>query len=122
MKAPRQPSRLIVSLTIALCLSTLAAFSQNALIGKWADRDHKDKQVEIVLLNGKLVGRDHNGKLVFKDLVFDTKTNLYNGVLLNPDKEGETFKISISLLSVTEFTFKVKKYFFSKSFTFIRAN
>ncbi len=95
-------------------------FSQNSLLGKWTDKEHKEKRVEMYSgRDKKIYGKSESGFIVFKFLVFDTKTKTYNGILINPDDNAE-FSIEIKQPTADSFTFSVKKFIFSKNFTFIR--
>ena len=95
-------------------------FSQNNLLGKWVDKGHQEKKIEMYLGGDKKIyGKSENGIIVFKSLLFDPKTKTYNGILKNPDDNAE-FNIVIKLPSLDSFTFSVKKLIFSKKFTFVR--
>ena len=95
-------------------------FSQNSLLGKWMDKEHKEKRIEMYLGSDKIIyGKSESGIMVFKSLVFDSKTKTYSGFLINPDDNAE-FSIVIKQPTAVSFTFSVKKFIFSKKFTFIR--
>ena len=95
-------------------------FSQNSLLGKWMDKEHKEKRIEMYSGSDKIIyGKSESGIMVFKSLVFDSKTKTYSGVLINPDDNAE-FNIVIKQPTADSFTFSVKKFIFSKKFTFIR--
>ena len=95
-------------------------FSQNSLLGKWMDKEHKEKRIEMYLGSDKIIyGKSESGIMVFKSLVFDSKTKTYSGFLINPDDNAE-FSIVIKQPTADSFTFSVKKFIFSKKFTFIR--
>ena len=94
------------------------AFSQTNLTGKWIDTNHKDKEIEIyVCRNNKIYGKSEKGFIILKDFVYDSKTNAYKGVLVNPD-DDEEFKIVIKQPSLTRFTFVIKKFFLTRKFVF----
>ena len=95
-------------------------FSQNSLLGKWMDKEHKEKKIEMYSgSDKKIYGKSESGVIVFKSLVFDSKTKIYSGILINPDDNAE-FSIEIKQPTIDSFTFSVKKFIFSKKFTFIR--
>jgi hypothetical protein len=78
-----------------LFFCTFQSLSQTGLIGKWTDKDHKEKQVEMYVgSNGKIYGKSENGFIGFKDLIYDAASKTYSGLLVNPDN-NEEFKISI---------------------------
>jgi hypothetical protein len=94
------------------------SFSQTNLIGKWVDVDHANKKIEIYIANnGKIYGKSEKNFTVLKDFVYEPKSNNYVGVLVNPDN-NEEFNITIKQPSINRLTFVVKKFFFSKKFTF----
>lgn len=95
-----------------LFFCTIQSFSQTSLVGKWTDKDHKEKLGEMYVgSNGKISGKNENGFIGFKDLIYDAKTNAYNGLLVNPD-DNEEFKISIQQPASDKFTFVVKNFFY----------
>ena len=95
-------------------------FSQTNLAGKWTDKEHNEKKIEMYTGDDKKIyGKSEKGIIVFKSFVFDAKTKNYNGILINPD-DNEEFNIVIKQLTANSFTFSVKKFIFSKKFMFIR--
>ncbi len=106
---------LFASIILFYCPSI---FSQSSLIGKWADADHKEKQIDIYTeKNNKLYGKSEKGFIVLKDFVYNFNSHTYNGTLVNPD-DNEEFIITIKQPTVNRFTFSVRKFIFSKRFTF----
>ena len=96
-------------------------FSQNSLLGKWTDKEHKEKKIEMYSgSDKKICGKGESGVIVFKSLVFDSKRKIYSGILINPDNNAK-FSIVINQPTADSFTFSVKKFIFSKKFTFIRS-
>ena len=96
-------------------------FSQNNLLGKWMDKEHEEKKIEIYLgIDKKVYGKSESGIIVFKSLVFDSKTKTYSGVLIDPANNAK-FSIMINQPTADSFIFSVKKFIFSKKFTFIRS-
>ena len=96
-------------------------FSQNNLLGKWMDKEHKEKKIEMYLGSDKKVyGKSESGIIVFKSLVFDSKTKTYSGILMDPANNAK-FSIMINQPTADSFIFSVKKFIFSKKFTFIRS-
>ena len=95
-------------------------FSQNNLLGKWMDKEHKEKKIEMYLGGDKKIyGKSKSGTIVFKSLIFDSKAKIYSGILIDPANDAE-FSIIINQPTADSFTFSVKKFIFSKKFTFIR--
>ena len=96
-------------------------FSQDNILGKWVDKEHKEKKIEMYLSSDKKIyGKSESGIIVFKYLVFNSKTKTYNGVLIDPANNAK-FSIVINQPSIDSFTFSVKKFIFSKNFTFLRS-
>jgi hypothetical protein len=105
-------------LAIVFLFLFTSAFPQKNLIGKWVDIDHREKQIEVYLAqDNKIYGKSEKGFIVLKDLVYDIKTNTYTGTLVNP-ADSEAINITILQPSINRFTFVVKKFIFSKRFTF----
>ena len=97
------------------------AFSQNNILGKWIDKEHKEKKIEMYLgSDQKIYGKSESGIIVFKSLVFNSIAKTYNGILIDPDNNS-AFTIVINQPSVESFTFSAKKFIFSKKFTFLRS-
>ena len=95
-------------------------FSQNNILGKWRDKEHKEKKIEMYLgSDKKIYGKSESGIIVFKSLVFNSKSKTYSGFLIDPNNNAE-FIIAINQPTIDSFTFSVKKFIFSKKFTFIR--
>ena len=95
-------------------------FSQNNLLGKWMDKEHKEKKIEMYLGGDKKIyGKSESGTIVFKSLIFDSKAKIFSGILIDPANDAE-FSIIINQPTADSFTFSVKKLIFSKKFTFIR--
>ena len=106
--------------TAFLLLCTMPSLSQTGLIGKWADADHNEKKVEMYMgSDNKIYGSSEKGLTVFQALMFDTITHNYKGILINPDGK-QVFEIAIRQPTANEFTFVVKKLFFTKTFVFKR--
>ncbi len=111
-------------------LSSFASLAQTSekIIGQWKDKNHPEKQVEMYKQGTSYFGKtindqravSKNGTLVFKELVWNEQTKTYKGILINPDNPKEEFKIDIALVGENQFQFKVGKFIFGKSFTFIR--
>ena len=96
-------------------------FSQNNLLGKWIHTEHKEKKIEMYLCGDKKIyGKSESGTIVLKSLVFDSKTKTYSGILIDPDNNAK-FSIVINQPTTNSFIFSVKKFIFSKKFTFIRS-
>ena len=70
-------------------------------------------------IDKKIYGKSESGIIVFKYLVFDSKTKTYCGILVNPENNTE-FNVLIKQTTTESFTFSVNKFIFSKKFTFIR--
>ena len=95
-------------------------FSQDNILGKWVDKEHKEKKIEMYLRSDKKIyGKSESGIIVFKSLVFNSKAKTYSGILINPDNNA-AFPIVINQPTKDSFTFSVKKFIFSKKITFIR--
>ena len=96
-------------------------FAQNNILGKWIDKEHKQKKIEMYLgSDKKIYGKSENGIIVFKSLVFNSKAKTYGGILKDPDNNA-AFIIVINQQTADSFTFLVKKFIFSKRFTFLRS-
>ena len=96
-------------------------FSQNNILGKWRDKEHKEKKIEMYLgSDKKIYGKSESGIIVFKSLIFNSKAKTYSGILIDPANNAE-FGIVINQPSVYSFTFSAKKFIFSKKFTFLRS-
>ena len=96
-------------------------FSQNNLLGRWIDKEHKEKKIEMYLGSDKeIYGKSESGIMVFKSLVFNSKTKTYNGVLIDPANNAK-FSIVINQPTIDSFNFSVKKFIFSKKFTFLKS-
>ena len=96
-------------------------FAQHNILGKWIDKEHKEKKVEMYLGSDKRIyGKSESGKIVFKSLVFNSKAKTYGGILKDPDNNAE-FIIVINQPTTDSFTFTVRKFIFSKKFTFLRS-
>jgi uncharacterized protein (DUF2147 family) len=113
-------------LLLASFFSKAQISNPNLITGQWQDADHPTKQLEIVNISGKYVGKSinnatssRNGKTILKELVWQESTKSYNGILINPDNNDE-FKIKIKLIGTDRFRFSVSKFIFSKTFTFNR--
>jgi ring-1,2-phenylacetyl-CoA epoxidase subunit PaaE len=95
------------------------AFGQTEFIGgSWKDKAHPEKVVTFLKSDNNVVGKDIKNKVIFKSIKL-LKDNQYQGILINPD-DNEEFKVTITMSSKNEFKFKVKKFIFSKEFTFVR--
>lgn len=113
----------LILLTVSL---TASAQSSNAILGKWKDAEHPEKQMEISTQNGKYLGKSvnssipaQNGKTILKDLIWGNDSKSYQGILINPDN-GDDFKIEIKMIVTDRFRFSASKFIFSKTFTFNR--
>ena len=96
-------------------------FAQNNILGKWIDKEHKEKKIEMYLGSDKIIcGKSESGIIVFKSLVFNSEAKTYSGILINPDNNA-AFSIVINQPTTHSFTFSVKKFIFSKKFTFVRS-
>ena len=96
-------------------------FSQNNILGKWMDKENKEKKIEMYLgSDQKIYGKSESGIIVFKSLVFNSKAKTYSGILVDPNNNA-AFSIVINQPSVDSFTFSAKKFIFSKKFTFLRS-
>ncbi len=108
----------VAILTLFLGFIFTTATAQTQIVGNWHDKNHSEKAITIAQSANYFTGIDKKGKIVFKELKF-IKQNEYQGVLINPDS-NEQFKVTVTLTSINEFTFKVKKFIFSKEFIFVR--
>ena len=49
-------------------------FSQNNILGKWIDKEHKEKKIEMYLgSDQKIYGKSESSIIVFKSLVYNSK-------------------------------------------------
>ena len=96
-------------------------FAQDNILGKWVDKEHKEKKIEMYLSSDKeIYGKSESGIIVFKSLVFNSKAKTYSGILINPDNNA-AFTIVINQPTKDSFTFSVEKFIFLKRFTFLRS-
>ena len=103
----------------SFCVSQ-KVIAQNDLLGNWIDKEHKEKKIEMYLgSDKKIYGKSESGIIVFKSLVFNSKAKTYGGILKDPDNNAE-FIIVINQPTTDSFTFTVRKFIFSKRFTFLR--
>ena len=94
-------------------------FAQNSILGKWMDKEHKEKKIEMYLSSDKKIyGKSESGIIVFKSLIFNSKAKTYSGILIDPANNAQLI-IVINQPSVDSFTFSVKKFIFSKKITFL---
>lgn len=105
-------------LSFLVCFVFTTASAQTEILGNWHDKSHPEKIVTFSQSVRYFTGKDSEGKVIFRDLKF-VRQNEYQGILINPDN-NEEFKISVILTSKNEFTFKVKKFIFSKELVFVR--
>ncbi len=118
MRKPKRETMPKAILSLFLSFLFMHATAQTEIVGNWHDKTHPEKVIAITQSTNHFNGTDKTGKLVFKELIFISK-NKYKGVLINPDN-GESFDVILNLTSNNEFTFKVKKFIFSKTFFFVR--
>lgn len=117
--------------TVAIMMLLIASVTVNAqtsklIVGQWRDVDHPEKQIEITTRAGKFVGKTinssnpaENGKIIFKDLIWNDASKSHKGILINPDN-GDEFKIEIEMIGTDRFKFTAGKFIFSRTFTFNR--
>jgi ring-1,2-phenylacetyl-CoA epoxidase subunit PaaE len=104
---------------VVIFIYCTTAFGQTEFIGgSWKDKAHPEKVVTFLKSDNNIIGKDSKNKVIFKSIKL-LKNNQYQGILINPD-DNEEFKVTITLSSKNEFKFKVKKFIFSKEFTFVR--
>jgi ring-1,2-phenylacetyl-CoA epoxidase subunit PaaE len=104
---------------VVIFIYCTTAFGQTEFIGgSWKDKAHPEKVVTFLKSDNNIIGKDSKNKVIFKSIKL-LKNNQYQGILINPD-DNEEFKVNITLSSKNEFKFKVKKFIFSKEFTFVR--
>ena len=96
-------------------------FHKNNILGKWKDKEHKEKKIEMYLgSDQKIYGKSESGIIVFKSLVFNSKAKTYSGILIDPNNNA-AFSIVINQPTTDSFTFSAKKFIFFKKFTFLRS-
>lgn len=106
--------------TISLLFFFATGYSQSNLIGKWTDKDHNEKSIEIYISADKITfGKDNSGKIVLKNFNENIRNKTFSAILVNPENDEE-FKIDITQANKDLFYFVVKKFIFSKKFTFER--
>ncbi len=110
--------------------SPLCGYSQTAeqLLGKWRDSKHPEKQIVMVqqsatMFFGKKIvepGKANEKETVlFRNLVWDSATRTYKGVLIDPESQQE-YDITIQMPARDQFTFTIKRFFLSRTFQFVR--
>lgn len=117
---PMQIHKLVIT-SLLLVLSS-ALYAQEALLGKWQDAAHPDKQIEIYEKPaGRYFGKslDPKAKLVFKDLIWNKQKQAYVGTLINPDTNDE-LPIELKMKGPNTFEFGVRVLFLKKTFSFNR--
>lgn len=113
--------------SVVLFLLPLAAsagpVAEEKLQGAWRDADRKSV-IEFTrdpagLWWGKTIEAVHAkeaGKVVFRKLVYDAKTNSFTGLMIKPDDDDDaTMPVTVTLVSETSMTAVVKKFIFSKT-------
>ncbi|MFN7116017.1 MAG: DUF2147 domain-containing protein [Saprospiraceae bacterium] len=119
-----------ITLFMLLLFTSFTLLAQNAkdIIGKWKDKDHPDKQIEMYVqgtdkYEAKMINdtrkKSQNGLIIFKNLSWNEAKRIYQGILINPD-DGNEFKINIELVNKDTFQFKIKRMFLTKTFQFVR--
>ena len=101
--------------------STAVLAQEDAIVGNWQDKAHKNKQVQMYVKDKKYFGKslDNQSKLVFKDLTWNATKQVYEGVLVHPDRD-ETYKIEIKMIGKNTFQFTVGSFIFKNTFEFFR--
>lgn len=120
----------LVLLALSLCVLSVQAQSAKSILGNWKDENKPEKQIQMYeLADGKVEGKvindnrknSQNGFLIFKNLAWNEKAKTYSGRLISPD-DSSTFDIVLNLVNNDRFEFKVKKFFLTKTFHFVRIN
>jgi hypothetical protein len=108
----------------------LYAQTPETIVGMWKDANNADKKIEFFLEKdgtyyGKVADNNQknvkNGFLVFRNLVWKKQTKTFVGTIHPPeDADSEGINITIYFVGNDKFEFKVKKFFMSKTFQFVR--
>lgn len=101
-----------------LLVTTGSLFAQSApnLTGTWKDIANPERQLELHRANNNTVNgtavndqkhKAKNGKVVLKDLSWNSQANAYEGSLLNPDGSDQ-IPVTVRVTGNDAFEFKVK--------------
>lgn len=124
--------RLTAFVFVMLLLTTglLLAQAVPDLTGTWKAIANPDRQLKLQRnSNGTVYGtavndrqdKAKNGRVVLKDLNWNSRANAYEGTLLNPDGSDE-IPVTVRVTGHDTFEFTVKKFFISRTFRFIRVH
>ncbi len=108
--------RNIPTLICLLVAPVIFAQSRAPITGKWKGEEKKDLIIDIYQATDSLFyGKDQQGKVVLRQLQFDSKSSTYKGKMVPPDKD-----IALDLVVFTETTGKLKlvarKFVMTKTF------
>lgn len=116
----------MILITTILVSFSAKAQTSNAILGKWQDIEHPEKQVQITSQSDSFIGKFinssksyENGKTVLKDLVWSEASKSYKGILIEPNN-GSEYEIEIKMIGTDQFRFSVGNLIFSKTFNFKR--
>ncbi len=118
------------TLTCALVLLALAAFSQSAssIIGQWKDEADPDRQMEFYLdKDGLYYAKGINdknkesiaGKTLVKKLKYDEATKTFQGLMSPPDAKLE-LNATISFMGHDKLKIVAKKFVMTKTILLVR--
>ena len=106
----------------------LHAQTTEQLPGKWKDSKHPEKQIVMVRQSAttfygkKWVEAERANEketVLFRNLVWDSLTRTYKGVLIDPESQHE-YNVVLQMPAKDRFTFTVKRFFLSRTFQFVR--
>lgn len=95
----------IISTFILLFVATSIFAQKNVSItGKWKGKEKKELVIEIYQATDSLYyGKNNQGKIILKQLRFDSKSNTYKGKMIPPNKD-----ISLDVTLFPESSVKIK--------------
>jgi hypothetical protein len=120
--------RKILATLFTLITLGVSAQDANTLTGKWKGEDKPNNHVQFCLGDdglyyGKLVfedGKKENlGKVMMKQLKYETATKTYKGTMTPPDKNID-LKVTLTFEGNDKIKVVAKKFFMTKTVYFIR--
>lgn len=109
---------IIYSLLIVASTPPKIEMHEEKILGIWQDAGHPEKSVKFLKQHEVYIGKSlEENKVIFKDLIYDAISKAYSGKLINPEN-GKSYKLTINFVDNDTFSFTVKRFIFSKEFTF----
>jgi uncharacterized protein (DUF2147 family) len=120
-----------VGLTISgamLLFTALFAQTPQTIVGKWKGVEEPERQMEIVQekdgsFSGKVINDQNKesktGKVILRNLTFDSKTKTFKGKMLPPDKDI-TMDVTVFLIGNEMLKIESRMLFISKNIYLVR--